>query len=100
MAPRASTPPCTTPSTPSKVCSARKNRTSPRREVVHSTEPGRGALRRGDWKLLESGGAGDGPLELFDLASDSGERENQAARRPDKVRELLERLEAYRGGDR
>jgi arylsulfatase A-like enzyme len=51
--------------------------------------------RAGDWKLILTPGAdGVETAELFDLASDPLERENLAARRPEKVAELREELDA------
>jgi arylsulfatase A-like enzyme len=56
------------------------------------------SLRKGDWKLVRF--FGDGPdrtdrYELFDLKDDPGERSDLAAARPEVVRELSARLEAY-----
>lgn len=45
-----------------------------------------GAARFGDWKLLEF--FEDGRIELYDLASDPGERDDLAERMPDLAREL------------
>jgi arylsulfatase A-like enzyme len=53
-----------------------------------------GAVRDGDWKLIEW--YEDGALELFNLAEDLGERRNLAAQRPDKVKELHAMLVAWR----
>jgi arylsulfatase A-like enzyme len=43
------------------------------------------AIRSGDWKLL---GMSEGQTELYDLAHDIGEKNNLAAARPEKAREL------------
>jgi arylsulfatase A-like enzyme len=66
---------------------------SPRTEVVYDIEPFRAALRQGNLKLvwrvvLPS------QVELFDLATDPGEKTNIADRNPRKVAELKERIEA------
>ncbi len=53
-----------------------------------------GAIRDGDWKLIEW--YEDGSLELYDLAHDIGEKNNLAAQQPDKAKALLEKLRAWR----
>jgi arylsulfatase A-like enzyme len=53
-----------------------------------------GAVRLGDWKLIEW--YEDGRLELFDLGSDIGERTNLVDREPQRARELHELLVAWR----
>ncbi len=53
-----------------------------------------GAIRDGDWKLIEW--YEDGSRELFNIREDIGERRNRAADMPDKVRELAAQLEAWR----
>jgi hypothetical protein len=58
----------------------------------HSTPAS--AIRRGDWKLIEF--FEDGSLELYNLREDLGEKENLAARKPEKARELREALAAWR----
>jgi arylsulfatase A-like enzyme len=71
-----------------------------RKEVVYNVEPQRGAVRVGDWKLVVHGklprpaGGGTEGVELFDLADDPFEMKDLAAKRPEKVRELLARLNA------
>jgi arylsulfatase A-like enzyme len=44
-------------------------------------------VRHGDWKLAH-GEADERPAELFDLAADIGEKNNLAAKHPEKVAEL------------
>lgn len=93
-----------------------------RDEILINAAPGTGALRRGDWKLVVNGqlrfkgGTPDAnfswaallreaklppedadreQVELFNLAEDPGETSNLAAARPELVRELRERYEAY-----
>ena len=53
-----------------------------------------GAVRQGDWKLIEW--YEDGRLELFNLREDIGERNNLAQEEPDRVRELHVKLKAWR----
>jgi arylsulfatase A-like enzyme len=53
-----------------------------------------GAMRNGDWKLVEDYEAGF--LELFNLARDPGERENVAAREPERARGMREKLADWR----
>lgn len=58
-------------------------------------KPG-GAVREGDWKLIEQ--YEDGSLELFNLAKDPGETTDLAAAEPKRVAELRGKLEAWRRG--
>jgi arylsulfatase A-like enzyme len=53
-----------------------------------------GAVRAGDWKLLEY--FEDDRVELFNLASDPGEAVNLVAQQPEKARALRERLQRWR----
>jgi len=53
-----------------------------------------GAVRAGDWKLIEW--FEDGKLELYYLRDDIGERHNLATSKPDKAKQLHERLIAWR----
>jgi len=53
-----------------------------------------GAVRAGDWKLIEW--FGDGRLELYNLADDLSETTDLAQTRPDKTRELHNLLKAWR----
>jgi arylsulfatase B len=52
----------------------------------------KGALRRGDWKLVrqEARGAGKPRIQLFNLARDIGEEEDLGRKVPAKLRELRE----------
>lgn len=52
------------------------------------------AVRSGDWKLVVADG-GSGRPELYDLASDVGERNDLAASHPDRVAELTALYEAW-----
>jgi len=53
-----------------------------------------GAVRRGDWKLIEW--YEDNTRELYNLRNDIAERENLAAKHVDIVRELAHALETWR----
>ncbi len=62
----------------------------------HSPQGGTpsGAVRHGDWKLLEF--FDDGRLELYHLADDLGESNNLAEQMPDRVEQLHAKLRAWR----
>ena len=69
---------------------------SPRDEVVYNVETFRGAVRKGDWKLvwrtiLPS------KVELFNLAQDPYEKTNVAGQNPEKVIELQKRIDGLAG---
>lgn len=53
-----------------------------------------GAIRKGDWKLIEW--FETGRLELYNLQDDIGESTNMAAREPARLRQLHEQLKAWR----
>jgi hypothetical protein len=53
-----------------------------------------GAVRDGDWKLIEH--YEDGRCELFDLAKDPGEARDLSAEQPARVAELRGKLEKWR----
>jgi hypothetical protein len=53
-----------------------------------------GAVRLGDWKLLEF--YEDGRRELFHLGGDPGETRNLVAREPDRTKRLYELLADWR----
>lgn len=53
-----------------------------------------GAIRQGDWKLIEF--FTEGTHELYNLKDDLGEQHDLASRRPEKARELLAALKAWR----
>jgi arylsulfatase A-like enzyme len=59
-------------------------------------EPARplSVIRDGDWKLIEF--LEDGRLELYNLRDDLGEKNNLAARMPEKAKELHRKLAAWR----
>lgn len=54
-----------------------------------------GAIRMGDWKLIEF--FEDGRLELYNLREDIGETKNLAKAMPEKTAELLARMKQWRG---
>jgi arylsulfatase A-like enzyme len=58
-----------------------------------SVQPG-GAVRAGNWKLIEF--YENGRLELFDLSKDTSESRNLSAEKPDVVKELHAKLDAWR----
>jgi len=77
-----------------------EGRPTPREEILHNVEPGRGALRRGPWKLVVQGAlpaadAASLKTELFKIDEDPEEKSNLADRHPDRVKDLLERLNGY-----
>ncbi len=53
-----------------------------------------GAVRQGDWKLIEF--FEDSRLELYNLKDDIGEKKNLALQMPDKVREMHDKLVNWR----
>ena len=52
-----------------------------------------GAIRMGDFKLIER--FEDGRTHLYNLANDIGERDDLAAKMPDKVNAMRKRLHAW-----
>nr|WP_246120059.1 sulfatase [Blastopirellula retiformator] len=52
------------------------------------------AVREGDWKLIEW--YEDGKLELFNLAEDIGEKQNLADAKPEKRKQLHQKLRQWR----
>lgn len=59
----------------------------------HHSIPG-GAIRAGDWKLIEF--FGDEGIELYNLKDDLGEKNNLAANNPEKVAQLHQQLAMWR----
>ena len=53
-----------------------------------------GAVRSGDWKLIEF--FEDGRVELFNMADDPGERHDRAGDMPDRARQLRDQLALWR----
>ncbi len=62
------------------------------RDALYWEHEGNKAVRVGDWKLVAKAG---GAWELYDIAHDRVEAKNLAAERPEKVRELKEKYQAY-----
>ncbi|HUG89890.1 MAG TPA: sulfatase [Planctomycetaceae bacterium] len=52
-----------------------------------------GAIRAGDWKLIER--FEDGRVQLYNLAADIGERQDLAGKHPDRVAALREKLHVW-----
>jgi arylsulfatase A-like enzyme len=67
---------------------------TPRREVLLNVDDFHGAILMGEWKLIVHASL-PARIQLFDIANDPEEAENKAATYPDRVRELLDRLNAY-----
>lgn len=67
---------------------------SPHDDILVNVEPFRGAIRVGNWKLVKLAVL-PGRTELFDLATDPGEKTNVADRNPDIVKALEARLLTY-----
>jgi arylsulfatase A-like enzyme len=67
---------------------------SPHDEILINVEAIRGAIRKGDWKLVRIV-TFPGKTELYNLADDPAEKTNLADRHPDIVRELNASLVAY-----
>jgi arylsulfatase A-like enzyme len=67
---------------------------SPHEDILINVEAIRGAIRKGDWKLVKIPLL-PGKTELFDLSKDPGEQNNVAAENPDIVHDLESRLISY-----
>ncbi len=67
---------------------------SPNEDILINVEPVRGAVRKGDWKLVKMATL-PGKTELFNLASDPGETTNAAEQNPQIVQDLEARLMRY-----
>jgi len=52
-----------------------------------------GAIRQGDWKLLEN--YEDGSVQLYNLADDIGERNNLAQQQPERVAQMRAKLHEW-----
>ena len=65
-----------------------------RRDVGSWRTTPAGAIREGDFKLIEFFETGE--VELYNLALDIGERDNLAPSQPEKARELHDQLRAWR----
>ena len=67
---------------------------SPNEDVLINVEAFRGAIRKGNWKLVKIALL-PGKTELFDLSKDPGETTNVAQQNPDVARDLEARLIDY-----
>jgi arylsulfatase A-like enzyme len=75
---------------------------TPHDYILHNVTPFHGAIRVGNWKLVHNGhvnaGATERPQretwELFDLSTDSSEKEDVSQRHPEVVAQLTQQLEA------
>jgi arylsulfatase A-like enzyme len=90
---------------------------TPHKDILLNSNPQAGAIRSGDWKLVIGGAhtetegeeatgkgrkgkatakaGGSERLELFNLREDPSEKENLAAKRPEKVQGLTARYQTY-----
>jgi hypothetical protein len=71
-----------------------ENQPSPHEDVLINIEAFRGAVRKGNWKLVKIA-LFPGKTELFDLAKDRGEQNNVANQFPEVVNDLEARLLTY-----
>ncbi len=67
---------------------------SPHEDILINVEAFRGAVRKGNWKLVKVALL-PGKTELFDLAADPGEKVNVAGQHPEVVQDLEARLLNY-----
>ena len=67
---------------------------SPHEDILINVEPIRGAIRKGNWKLVKIATL-PGRTELFDLVKDPDEKNNVADQNPAIVQKLEARLMAY-----
>jgi arylsulfatase A-like enzyme len=67
---------------------------SPNEDILINVEPFRGAVRKGNWKLVQIALL-PGKVELFDLTQDPGETNNVADANPEVVKDLQARLLRY-----
>ena len=67
---------------------------SPHEEVLINVEAIRGAIRKGDWKLVRMA-TFPGKTELYNLAADPQEKNNLADQQPELVAQLDARLVQY-----
>jgi arylsulfatase A-like enzyme len=58
-------------------------------QTLYWKKENRGVIREGDWKLIRFP---DRPAELYDLSTDISETQDLAARYPERVRDLYQKL--------
>ena len=66
----------------------------PRDTILLNVEAFRGAIRAGEWKLIVRATL-PSKLELFDIANDPEESQNQAEAYPDRVKSLVKQLNDF-----
>ena len=71
-----------------------EGKASPHEDILINAEIYRGAVRKGNWKLVKVALL-PGKTELFDLSKDPGEKTNVADQFPEVVKDLEARLIAY-----
>jgi arylsulfatase A-like enzyme len=71
-----------------------EGQSSPHEDILINVEAFRGAIRKGNWKLVKIALL-PGKTELFDLSKDPGEQNNVADQFPEITRDLEARLVAY-----
>jgi arylsulfatase A-like enzyme len=76
------------------IATIAEGKPSPHDDILINVEVFRGAIRKGNWKLLKKAIL-PGTTELFDLSKDPGETENVADKHPNVVKDLEARLVAY-----
>lgn len=65
---------------------------SPRTEIVYNIEPFRAAVRQGEWKLIWRTLL-PSSVDLYNLSADPSEKDNLAAKYPEKVAQLKQRID-------
>jgi len=71
-----------------------EGRLSPREDILLNVEAFRGAIRAGEWKLIVRATL-PSQFELYDIANDPEESQNQAEAYPDRVKNLLKQLNDF-----
>jgi arylsulfatase A-like enzyme len=71
-----------------------EGRPGARKEMLINVEEFRGAIRSGEWKLVVHA-ALPRILELFDISNDPEEAQNLAERNPERVKQMLAKLNDY-----
>jgi arylsulfatase A-like enzyme len=76
------------------IATIAEGKPSPHDDVLINVEVFRGAIRKGNWKLIKVATL-PGKTELYDVAKDPGEKEDVADTHPDVVKDLESRLMTY-----